>query len=222
MKNKTQSDIVYDYLLNTIQDKQTFVGQKLPAEIELCKQFNCSRSSVREALSKLLAQGYVSIKKGSGSYVESKESISNNKLLEIDNPEKLGDFMDIRISIETLAARLFIKKYTSDKMKKIDEAEKSFEKAVSNGDVLEMAYNDELFHSRIIEGTENELLIIIGKTLADSFREYRKKTFKNSKGREEAVQSHIKIIDALKRKDTNESIYNIEDHLLKSKKNAEK
>lgn len=223
MKNKSQSEIVYDYLLNIILDENTLLGQKLPGELFLCKKFECSRSSVREAMSKLLAQGYVYVKKGSGTYVESKDvQTHNSNLLEINSRENLRDFMEIRISIEILAARLFIKNYSNSKMKKLEETEKDFEKSVEDCDVLKMAYYDELFHNLIIEGTDNALLIIIGKTLADSFRKYRQKTFKNVKGRQEAIKSHKKIIDSLIRKDTNETIYNIENHLIKSRKNAEK
>ena len=223
MKEKTQSQIVYDYLLEIIESKNTFLGQKLPTELFICEKFNCSRSSVREAISKLLAQGYVYVKKGSGTYVQSKkENIHKDNMWELDSPEKIDDFMEIRISIEVLAVRLFIKKYTLGKMKKLEEAEKHFEKAIEDGNLLEMVNYDEMFHSLIIEGTENALLINIGETLADSFRKYRQKTFKNVKGREQAVSSHKKIIDSLKRKDTNESIYNLEDHLNRSKRNAKK
>lgn len=56
-------------LQHAIETKQYNVGNLLPAEIALQKQYNVSRCTVREALRLLRDQGYISSVKGSGSKV---------------------------------------------------------------------------------------------------------------------------------------------------------
>lgn len=54
-------------------------GSKLPSENEMCEQFGVSRTSVREALGALEAQGIIEIIKGKGMYVNklSSETVTN-------------------------------------------------------------------------------------------------------------------------------------------------
>ena len=88
--------------------------KKLPTELELCGRFGVGRSTVREAMRILEANGYVSIRRGSGAYVVSRtgnnyQSIGNWLH---DNKDKLRDYMEVRIAIEQLSVRLMIKTWS--------------------------------------------------------------------------------------------------------------
>lgn len=216
MENK-QSHVIYDYLISCISEDGLKIGDKLPTEKELCEKLEVGRSSVREAISMLQARGMVEVIKGSGTYLKSKNENPKGNILTIEN---LKDFIEIRISIETLAVRLFITNYSDLKLNKLINVEKKFEKAVKEGDVKKMADYDEAFHNTIFECTDNALLISIGELLSNSFRAYRDKTFEAEAHRMDAVNAHKKIIDSLKRKDTNDAIFNIRQHLDTSYENA--
>ena len=60
---------VSDYVMEKIQNGEWPVGHMLPTEMELCEQFNISRSSVRTALLSLVNDGYLIRKKGNGTFV---------------------------------------------------------------------------------------------------------------------------------------------------------
>lgn len=220
MKDNKQSGMIYECLLKTILSDGYEVGDRLPTEMELCSRYGVSRSTVREAISMLQAKGIVSVRRGSGTYVASKQANGETNGLVIDRIESLRDFMEIRISIETLAVRLFIKQYNERNVERLQECEKKFEKAVRDNDVDRMSEYDETFHKIIFEGTENSLLISIGDVLSRAFKSYRNKTFSKSKHREDAVTAHRAIIDSLKRKDTNDAIMNMHMHLDVSYENA--
>ncbi|MFG1929669.1 GntR family transcriptional regulator [Mycobacterium sp. NPDC048908] len=63
------ADQLRDELLAEISDAQLQPGAKLPTEGELAKRFNVSRATVREAVRALVEAGYVTRRRGSGSYV---------------------------------------------------------------------------------------------------------------------------------------------------------
>ncbi len=217
MTETKQSQLIYDYLIGYIGAEEQKVGDKLPTEKQLCGKFNVGRSTVREAVSMLQGKGYVEVIKGSGTYIRSKVENDRSNILTIEN---LKDFMEIRISIETLAVRLFVANYSDAKWDRLNAAEKKFEKAVQEKDVRKMADYDEQFHATIFACTDNELLINIGELLSNSFRVYREKTFEAEQHRMDAVSAHRKILESLKRRDTDESIFNIRQHLDTSYNNA--
>ncbi|MDP6259154.1 MAG: GntR family transcriptional regulator, partial [Rhodospirillales bacterium] len=62
-----------DTLKKEIAGGQYPVGSRLPTEHQLCKKYNISRHTVREALRRLKELGLVSRRQGSGTVVESVE-----------------------------------------------------------------------------------------------------------------------------------------------------
>ncbi|HHW48071.1 MAG TPA: GntR family transcriptional regulator [Clostridiaceae bacterium] len=58
-----------DILLNKILSGEWSNGEKIPNEYELCKMYNVSRITVRQALAELTKKGYLVRKQGSGTYV---------------------------------------------------------------------------------------------------------------------------------------------------------
>jgi GntR family transcriptional regulator len=63
------ADRLRDELLEEITSSQLEPGTKLPTEGELSKRFGVSRATVREAVRGLVEAGYVTRRRGSGSYV---------------------------------------------------------------------------------------------------------------------------------------------------------
>src|ERR1700760_1539172 len=51
-------------------------GEKLPSEPELMAQFGVGRSTIREAIRILANTGRLTVRQGSGTYVESQQSIA--------------------------------------------------------------------------------------------------------------------------------------------------
>jgi len=214
----TQSNVIYDELIKMVKSGNYDIGSKLPTEMELCKKYSVSRPTIREAIRMLQARNIVEVRRGSGTYVISTETGNEVSKLTIDN---LEDFMQIRISIETLAIKLFINEYSDKKFDSLQLIEKKFEEAVVEKNIEMMSKYDELFHQEIIVGTNNSLLINIGELLSNSFRIYRNKTFTGDCGRD-AIIAHQKILDALKLRNTDDAVMKMYLHLDSSYKSAKK
>jgi GntR family transcriptional regulator len=63
------ADRLRDELLEEITSSQLQPGARLPSEGQLAKRFNVSRATVRDAVRALVEAGYVTRRRGSGSYV---------------------------------------------------------------------------------------------------------------------------------------------------------
>lgn len=221
-EKSSSSQKLYKALERMIAEEEVSVGGKLPTELELCGRFGVGRSTVREAMRILEANGYISIRRGSGTYVLSKmgnnyQTIGNWLH---DNRDKLRDYMEVRIAIEQLSVRLMIKKWGDDCGRRLTGLMAEFEEAVDAGDSERISAVDERFHREIAASTGNDLLIRVDELLADAFREYRRSTFLNKGNLSAAIAEHRKILEAIARRDTNEAVYAMREHLETSVEDA--
>ncbi len=60
-----------ELLVEEIQDGNFKPGQRIPSELDLCKEHDLSRPTVRQAISDLVADGILVIEKGKGTFVAS-------------------------------------------------------------------------------------------------------------------------------------------------------
>lgn len=58
-----------DIILERIQDGDYPAGEKIPSEMEFCKELGLSRPTVRQAVSELVSDGILEIHKGKGTFV---------------------------------------------------------------------------------------------------------------------------------------------------------
>ena len=89
------ADRLRDELLEEITSSQVQPGTKLPSEGQLAKRFNVSRATVRDAVGALVEAGYVTRRRGSGSYVTERRRM----------PHGLDSTLSYLSMIETAGAR---------------------------------------------------------------------------------------------------------------------
>jgi GntR family transcriptional regulator len=89
------ADRLRDELLEEITTSQLQPGTKLPSEGQLAKRFDVSRATVREAVRGLVEAGYITRRRGSGSYVTERRRM----------PHTLDSTLSYLAMIETAGAR---------------------------------------------------------------------------------------------------------------------
>jgi len=182
---------VTNYLRNEIGNGILTQGEKL-SEISLQKKFGTSRSPIREALRILEREGLVVIHPRKGAYV------SNITF------EDLNNITIVRANLESLAAQLAIPNLTLENLENMETLLNKMQEETQKLSVIEFTSTHNKFHESFIFACGNRILIdILSKLRRQFFRpEVTSHYFMNNI--DNAYNSHLKIIKALKNRDPSE------------------
>jgi GntR family transcriptional repressor for pyruvate dehydrogenase complex len=100
------ADVVHNRIRRSITEGEYPHGARLPGENDLARQFEVSRPVIREALKRLRAEGLVTSRQGSGSFVAAP---GEPKTLAFQPVETIADLQrcyEFRLTIEPAAAAL--------------------------------------------------------------------------------------------------------------------
>lgn len=208
------TDSVVADIKEMIMSGEYKIGEKLPTEMKLCDQMGVSRTCVREAIRVLQAIGYVEIRPGKGAFVANYQKSTDNSSLWYDvEGVKFYDFMEVRMAIETLSVRLAVERATDKQIRELREIHTSFVEATEKRNMLKMIMLDELFHTKIITFTNNQLLININKQLLERFRIYRGDSFTNKMVYKNAVEPHERILLCFEMRNPSSAVEEMRKHL---------
>jgi GntR family transcriptional regulator, transcriptional repressor for pyruvate dehydrogenase complex len=143
-------------------------GQRLPVERDLALMLGVSRGTLREALQRLSAAGYVEVRRGrnGGAYVlsgwqpQSAEMVRRT-LLPVWS--RLEGVLDFRQLIERLIARVAAERRTDDDDAAIRTALAAYQRADDDREASRAA--DEKLHRAIAEATHNPYLVNLSTQL---------------------------------------------------------
>ena len=136
---------VVDVLRQAITDGRFAPGTRL-VERELCQLTGVSRTSVREALRHLEAEGLVKSMSNRGPIVAE---------LTIDDARAI---YDIREALETLAARRFAELATDGEVKQLQDQLEELQKALAAGDLATMGISTKKLYDILLQGCRNTII----------------------------------------------------------------
>jgi GntR family transcriptional regulator, transcriptional repressor for pyruvate dehydrogenase complex len=184
--NKTLADQVTESLTSKILAKN-FAGSQLPSEQAMAEGFGVSRTVIREAVSRLKAEGLIDTRQGRGAFVR------NDRL----------DIIELRRGLDAEIAFLAATRRKRDQMFAIRRALGEIEKASKAG--RDAAAEDLAFHLSIARATGNplflELLSFLNRFLYIGIRVTRANEDKRVEFSEQTRVEHLAIADAIERQD---------------------
>lgn len=193
-------ELVYEELRNLILSGDIKPGTRM-MEIELADSMGVSRTPIREAIRKLEKEGLVTIEPRKGAYVS---SISM---------EDIVDILEVRGTLEGLAATLAASRIKKEELKKLKEASQAFNKAVEEGDTKSMIANDTLFHHIIMEASGNDLLLNMVTGLQEIVLRFRYLYYTDFKRAEKMPPEHESILWAIENGNNEEARKAAEIHI---------
>ena len=132
-------------------------GAKLPNEPRLCELFGVSRTTLREAVRSLAAQGYVEVRRGSGTFVLDRASAPDIGLQRLESLRtRLRDLFEIRMMIEPQAARLACLRGTDEELREIAHRAQCVARAIREGE--NFTQPEEAFHQAFVAATHNPFM----------------------------------------------------------------
>ena len=198
---KTSADHVYEGIRRGIFDKTLRSGQRLP-EISIAKEYNVSRTPVREALRRLENEGLVQIVPGWGACLAS------------PTKQEIIDTYEVRGNLEVMAIRKASRLITPLQLCMLQEQIDTERKAFEEKDLeLYMNVND-AFHQIIADSSGNSTLAGYVKNILS--RTYVQTIFFESFfnfADNPSLDEHIKLMEALKEHDETKCVKLMEEHI---------
>ena len=159
-KKAKLSEKTSDRLYEMIVDEHRYVpGSKLPNENELSGELGVSRTTLREAISFLAAQGVLEIRRGKGTFVAESlpaEGLDLTALAGVRSRVRAKDLFEMRLIFEPATVALACQRASDEELRLIRrKAERVEEIAAAGGD---WPLADQEFHWAIIKASHNEYM----------------------------------------------------------------
>jgi DNA-binding FadR family transcriptional regulator len=157
-ENKSLSERIATELYNIVVLQKKFApGDKLPNENDLSQQLGVSRTTLREAVRYLVAQGVLSVQRGRGTFISEDLSIFNKYDVGTLSHARLGDMYEIRLMFEPQCSMLACFRATEDELQNIFEQAQYVEKLVLEDGAW--PDEDQKFHEMLAAASHNEFII---------------------------------------------------------------
>lgn len=188
---------VYEQMKNQIVTGAWPPEEKIPSENQLMEIFGVSRTTVRQAIQRLVAIGYLETKRGEGSYV---------KHMGLENyfrgmipgtflqKEDLREIFSFRTLFECSVAEMAAKNATDSQIKRLKE---NFEQMITYADDLDKYVKIDFgFHTILGECTQNALVKEIYRVMGEILMVTMKEITATA-GHSHGISCHRRILQAI-------------------------
>ncbi len=152
-------------LRRQIQEGSWALGERLPGEMELARLLGVGRSTVREAVRTLVAAGQLEARHGAGTFVASRESVSEWDLSL--RRACVADVYEVRIGLELQASELAAHRRTSEDIEAMRAAWTARQSARDRAGFVDA---DLALHRAVIAATHNPVLIEVFDSFSSALR----------------------------------------------------
>lgn len=149
----TLVDRVHALVVQAILGGELPPGARLPAESELASRFGASRSTVREALSRLRADGIIETRQGSGSHVVDSKAPPGTATPAVQTLADVERFYAFRSCIESGAAAAAAEHWETEDLAALRAGLEALRQAMESG--RPNAEADTQFHVAIARASHN-------------------------------------------------------------------
>jgi len=195
---------VSDHIRRLITERHLVPGDRLPSERAMAEKFGVSRSSIREGIKLLAAQGLVETRTGDGIYVA--DDLATSVLQPLTWAISMMDadydvFFEARMILEPALAALAAIRATEKDMKRMEATIDRLEASLGDSEKAVVADMD--FHLVIANSIGNQILCEFIVGLQRLLRPFLTKKPLDLDGQNLALKEHKEIFEAIKNRDAN-------------------
>lgn len=158
-KRSSLTDQTANLLYTQIVSEQKYrAGDRLPSENILAEELGISRTTLREAIRLLTAQGLLNVRRGSGTYVsENLSALTDPDIRKLESLRiQAKDLYELRLIFEPATARLACMRATDEERSAIISLGQRVVDALNSDDLSGWQSIDLQFHHAIVRATHND------------------------------------------------------------------
>ena len=208
----SRADLAAQQIIDHIRENNLKPGDRLPNEQELSILLNVGRSTLREAIRRLVTRNILVVRQGSGTYVSDHIGVPEDPLglTFIEKGPKLAkDLVEFRLMIEPELAATAAQRITSLQKTELTTRYNTLAQKLNSGGNYINA--DAMFHCYIAECAGNSLLQNLMPTITRSVSILIEES--GDAFRASSSQEHRSILDAICRNDSLGARYAMITHL---------
>ncbi|SES89798.1 GntR family transcriptional regulator, transcriptional repressor for pyruvate dehydrogenase complex [Salinibacillus kushneri] len=191
VKKKRLSELVADEIKAYIKKENLKEGDRLPSISTLINILGIGRSSLREGLQLLEAQGTIEILNSKPFQIQTSFDIENER-------QFLLEALEVRTALEGKAVDLAAQKATNADIEKMEYHLKTYVQCIENNEREKANISDSLFHQSIYEAARNDLLKSIIDSVWDTFHEFWNEPFGIEDIFDKSYPYHEEMLQAIK------------------------
>lgn len=199
-KKKSRAEETVEQIKKLITGGSLKPGDKLPTEPKLMEMFGVGRSSVREAVRMLANMGLVSVRQGSGTYVEEPETLKVNIEQSLRRAD-IGDIDEVRKILETSIMEKALLRRTEAELQTLRELLAQRKEMAESGDQEKSIDADLHFHATLAASTHNPLLCDIYNMVMAEMRKGFQHIYSDTKFFLTSQKSHENLLRCIERQD---------------------
>ncbi|MFH2093818.1 MAG: FadR/GntR family transcriptional regulator [Pseudomonadota bacterium] len=211
------SDQVFEQLKELIFRGKLKPGDQLMPERDMAFSMNVSRTTIRNAINRLVTMRLVKHKQGKGTFVAIPDPQKGNPFATAMQAQdaNIYDLLEVRMGLECIAASLAAQRANSTDIKDIEHNLFDMKKEVTAGNLGSRA--DISFHMAIAYATKNPLHIQVMKTFYDylshGIMESLQFLYEDPNNIQIILNQHKDILKAIKDRDPEAAYTNMKNHI---------
>ena len=185
-----------------VEERRYEPGSKLPNENELSIALKVSRTTLREAISFLVAQGLLEIRRGKGTFVAENLPTSAVDLTALSNLRsrvRARDLFEMRLIFEPPTVALACERASDEELRQIARKAERVERIAAEGGDWPLA--DQEFHWAIIKASHNEYMRRLYPIINSAVDEIMQLTENREQMQESAISDNKLILEFLLKRD---------------------
>ena len=214
-KKAKLSEQTSDRLYEMIVDEHRYMpGSKLPNENELSETLGVSRTTLREAISFLAAQGVLEIRRGKGTFVAESlpaEGLDLTALAGVRSRVRAKDLFEMRLIFEPATVALACQRASDEELEQILNKARRVEQAAAAGGDWPLA--DQEFHWAIIKASHNEYMRRLYPIINSAVNEILQISQNRQQMQDIALRDNRMILEFLLRRDEAGARYAMSIHM---------
>ena len=205
------SDRLYELI---VEERRYMPGSKLPNENELSGALGVSRTTLREAISFLAAQGVLEIRRGKGTFVAESlptEGLDLTALAGVRSRVRAKDLFEMRLIFEPATVALACQRDSDEELRLIEKKARRVEETAVQGGDWPLA--DQEFHWAIIKASHNEYMRRLYPIINSAVNEILQISQNRQQMQDIALRDNRLILEFLLRRDEAGARYAMSIHM---------